>query len=257
MFYNKNLNVMKNLVKISFVFAALSFALTSCDNNDSDPIVHFWDEPAIVEPSDIIRTAYGKFQVTDMDSTLTAGNLLWTSFTVNSNDKTAGESLAGKAYNFKYEKIDSSKVAMPENEVAFDAYLADDYADSIKVAGLFPTYVDNLLFFGFTHVSQTSGALYDYELILNPATEKDAENHPTLYIRAKKLTAATKAEISTPRNIFGFDMNEFVTYYRKNVSDKGQILFNLKYKIGTNADGTDKYQSFQSNPIKWNVQEKK
>ena len=248
---------MKKLLVIPFLFI-LSLGFVSClDNDDNDPIYYFYDEPAIVESlSDdqtVIRTAYGKFFVSEGDSKkLSKDDLIWTSFTVNMSNQPSKDTLT--TINFRYENIDSTKVTLPSDKKEFESYLTDSFSDSFELAVLYKTYVDSLLFFNFTQKEAVNQAR-EYELVLNPEIE-NRNNFPTLYIRAKTTELSQSENRSNKgkdNTVFAFDMTEFIDYYRKNISKTEPVTFNLKYKTGEDKDGNDIYREFKSNPIPWNL----
>jgi len=248
---------MKKLLAIPVLLTALSLGFVSCLDDDDKTTYYFYDEPAVVQSlSDnqaIIRTAYGKFFVSEAEnSKLEKGDLLWTSFTVDMNKQLSKDTLT--AIGFKYDNIDSTKVTIPANKEEFESYLADSYSDSIDLAVLYKTYIDSLLFFKFTQ-KEISNQVREYELVLNPIIE-NSNKYPTLYIRAKTTAISSTGNQSNDEKeetIFAFDMTEFIDYYRKNISEKTLVTFNLKYKVGENKEGGDIYKEFISNPIPWNL----
>lgn len=245
---------MKKLFNLLVLFA-LGLGFTSCINDEeSDPIYYFYDEPAIfgqIAEKPIVRTAYGTFYVPSLaQDSLENGALLWSEFVVNKTDTNnialTSDTSCYIARGFRYERIDSSKVIIPVNNEEFEFYLSDDYSENMDLAVLYRTSVDRLLFFGFTHENKST---YEYEMVLSP-DEKNANGFPTLYIRSKKK------EIKEPRReediVYAFEMTDYIEYFRKNVSESGAIRFNLKYKIAT-KDGKDEYRAFLSNPLSWDV----
>jgi hypothetical protein len=248
---------MKSLLKNACAILLCAFCLTSClDDNDSNSIYYYYDEPVVYEPvaeSPFIRTAYDTFHVSDLADagSLQKGDLLWSTFTVDLNNEATPGPADGKFYtatHFKYTKVNITDVILPEKE-AFDSYLSDDYSESISSAGLYRSYIDNSLFFGFKHKEQNNG--YTYELVMNPEEDNNSA-YPTFYIRAKKVTIVPVSDYKKDEIIFAFNMSEFINYYRKSISNTGPIKFNLKYKIGEDTNGKDIYREFLSNPLSWN-----
>ncbi|MDR0834511.1 MAG: hypothetical protein LBN93_10090 [Candidatus Symbiothrix sp.] len=244
---------MKNLVKASVLLCAI-LGFAACNNDNGEPVYSIYDEPAVVESVGelpVIRTPYGKYSVPSLASvSLEQGSLLWVAFTVDMNDQPNQE--VPNAQNFKYIEIDSTQATMPADVTEFEACLSDSYSDSIEVAMLYNTYIDEMLFFKFTQKA-ADDQKFTYELICNPAVE-NGEDVPTLYIRAKKVDAenAPTAKASTEKNtVFGIKMSNYISYYKEKFS--GTVKFNLKYKTGTDKDGKDIYKAFKSNPIVWDV----
>lgn len=249
---------MKKLVKIFMLFS-LVFVFTNCSNDDNkNNIVYYFDEPAVVESSSdltIIQSAHDRFIVPSLGKdSLEKGDLLWTAFIVDMNKgKSTANPSCYEATDFRYIPVDSAKIIMPADTAEFNSYLSDDYTAFIYEAVLYPDYLDKLLFFGFKREKPSDDASFDYELIWNPEKEKD-NSHPTLYIRSKKIDIAAQ-QSGHKETVFAFDMTEFINYYKKNISDKNPVYFNLKYKTGTDEDGHDIYRAFRSNPIMWQIQE--
>jgi hypothetical protein len=248
---------MKSLLKSVSVLLLSVFCLTSClDDNDSNTVYFYYDEPVVYEPvaeSPFIRTAYDVFHAPDLadGSSLQKGDLLWSTFVVDLNNAPTPGPLDGKFYtatSFKYTKVNIADVILPEKE-AFESYLSDDYSEPISSAGLYKSFIDNSLFFGFQHKEQGKG--YVYELVLDPESEENGD-YPTLYIRAKKVDIVPVSAYKKDEIIFAFQMSEFINYYRKSIANTGPIRFNLKYKIGKDESGKDIYRAFLSNPLSWN-----
>jgi len=254
---------MKSFIKVFGVLFLLLIQLTSClkDDNDRRPVYYFYDEPVVVDQMGdhpIVRNESYLFYVPGLvdNTVLKAGNLLWTSFIVDLDDQKCADwdadAYQHTAKGFRYEMVDSAQVIIPANAEAFNAYLSDDYSAAIGLSVLYNYRIDSLWFFGFR---QRDHSDYVYELILNPEMESGSGNIPTLYIRAKSTGAWTgssgKAYSRDGNNIFAFDVAGFVDYYRETVSNSGKVRFNLKYKIGVDANGKDVYRSFMSNPISW------
>ena len=255
---------MKSLLKIFGVAFALLFQLTSCVNldNDSKPIYYYYDEPVVVNQTGdnpMIRNESYLFYVPELkeNTALKAGDLLWTSFTVELDDNPSISSSVFyyTARNFRYKTIDSVKVIIPADAEGFNNYLSDDYSTPIEFSALFKYAIDNLWFFGFKHRENSGQLNYTYELILNPEIENSSLNLPTLYIRAK-LTGSSgansqKAFTTEHGNIFAFDVKDFADYYKEKFPGNDKVYFNLKYKIDVDTSGKDVYKSFLSNPISW------
>jgi hypothetical protein len=248
---------MKKLFQFS-VFSVLALGFAACNDDSGEPVYSIYDEPAVVESvgeTPTIRTAYGKYSVASLanSSSVEEGSLLWVAFMVDMNNQPNKELLA--AQNFKYFEIDSTKVTLPADAAEFETYLADSYSDSIELAMMYNTYIDSMLFFKFSQEA-AENQKFDYELVCNPEMEDGALNIPTLYIRSKKADGAStrtwEPAHSGANTIFGFEMSEYITYYKAKFA--GPVKFNLKYKIGTDKDGKDVYRGFKSNPLTWNVQ---
>ena len=252
--------MIKNLLKISGVLSLLLLLFTSCLNNDNKGTVYyFYDEPVVVTKTGdapYVRNQFDLFYVPGLsdNTTLKEGDLLWTSFIVDYESRTATDQITFpyqyKAESFRYKTVDSAKVIIPADAAEFESYLADDYSDSIRLSTLYRYNIDSLWFFGF---KQKDNSNYVYELILNPEIEANQGNYPTLYIRAKKAdnSESTDKAFSKDGNIFAFDVADFADYYRKTISETGKVRFNLKYKTGVDANGKDVYREFMSNPISW------
>ena len=244
-------DTMKKLLVIPFLFF-MSLGLVSCLDDD-DPIYYFMDEPAMVKSvGDIptIKTAHDDFIVPPFTGAeVKEGDFLWTAFTVDLNNQPSKDR-PWTARDFSYKKVGSSEVKMPATDAEFDEYMKDSYIDSISVAVLYNTYIDSVLFFGFSHVV-SSGKAFEYELILKPEKEKDTE-YPTLYIRAKEVKPSVEPLAQNKNSfIYAFDMTEFVKYYKDEISKENPMRFNLKYKV--KKEGEDEYRAFESNPIPWNI----
>ncbi|MDR0546826.1 MAG: hypothetical protein LBG77_04480 [Dysgonamonadaceae bacterium] len=239
----------------------LALVFTNCSKeNDNSNIVYFYDEPAVVESTGenaVIRSSHDRFIVPALNNTpLEASDLLFTAFVVDT-DKKNGDYY--QANNFKYLRVDSSKVIIPAGKTEFESYLADDYKAFIDEAVLYPDYLDKLLFFGFRRASSSSNFSFDFEIICNPETESE-NSYPTLYIRSKKTENATTTASTGRETVFAFDMTDFIDYYKTRVTGKPEtnlIGFNLKYKTGTDEDGKDVYRAFRSNPIRWEIKKEK
>jgi hypothetical protein len=254
--------MIKSFLKIFGILFILLFQFTGCVDNDYNKraIYYFYDEPVVVDQTGkypFIRNEYYSFYVPGLadNSTLKEGDLLWSSFIVDMDDKDYPLHFSTFNYtakSFHYETVDSAKVIIPANVEAFQSYLSDDYSVSIEFSVLYRYVIDNLWFFCFRQKDQSN---YTYELILNPEIENGNNHYPTLYIRSKKLETSgenvRKAQ-TKDGNIFAFDVSDFVDYYRRTISSTGKVHFNLKYKIDVDAQGKDIYRSFMSNPISWN-----
>ena len=257
---------MRNLVKIFGVLFILLFQLTSCLNDDKkgDPVYYFYDEPVVVNQmgeAPIVRNEFYQFYVPEIigDSTLKEGNLLWSSFVVNFDDKKGVKSFDDAnyytAHRFHYGKVDSAKVTIPANAEEFTSYLSDDYSRPMDLSVLYNYRIDSLWFFGFRQKDH-SNQNYVYELILNPEIEENSDNHPTLYIRSKSMTGSGKAQSRDGNMIFAFDVANFVKHYQETISKEGKVYFNLKYKTGVDSNGKDIYRPFKSNPLSWDFGKK-
>ncbi|MDR2086557.1 MAG: hypothetical protein LBP72_05220 [Dysgonamonadaceae bacterium] len=257
---------MKKLVQIFMLFSLALLVANCLDDNKKNNIVYFFDEPAVIESLNdgwsVIRSSHDRFEVPNLkDSLLKTGDLLWTSFIVNTDEKSHRESASSVpayyiATQFNYVKVDSACVVIPADTTAFKSYLSDDYTAFIYDAVLYRDYLDKLLFFGFRREEFSDNLILDYELILNPEIES-SNNYPTLYIRSKKAeidpASANAGHKNKNKTVFAFDMTKFIDYYRKHISKESPIGFNLKYKVGVDEAGKDKYREFRSNPIKWNI----
>ena len=254
---------MRNFIKVFGVAFVLLFQLTSCLNNDNDrkPVYYFYDEPVVVNQMGdhpTVRSESYLFYVPELvdNTVLEAGNLLWTSFTVDPDSRVATDLVDFKyeytANSFRYKTVDSAKVIIPEDAEAFESYLSDDYSAAIDLAVLYNYRIDSLWFLGFRQHDRSG---YTYELILNPEIETGSGNNPTLYIRSKQVDAPAESSGNVQSKdgniIFAFDVADFVNQYRETISENGLIRFNLKYKTGVDANGNDVYRSFMSNPILW------
>jgi len=256
---------MRNFIKVFGVLFLLLFQLTSCLNDDYNrkPFYYFYDEPVVVNQLGgfpIVQNESYLFYVPGLvdDTAIEVGNLLWTSFTVDLDNQESADPTP-KTYqylvkHFQYKKVDSANVVVPESEDAFKSYLSDDYSASMNLAVLYNYRIDSLWFFGFRNKDHSN---YVYELILNPEIEQNSGNYPTLYIRSKQVSASTdnigNAESRDGNFIFAFDVADFVKQYQGTTSNNdGVVRFNLKYKIGVDANGNDIYRPFMSNPIAWN-----
>ena len=236
---------MKKYFFIPALFVAVLFF--SC-SEDSPRIYYVWDEPAIVDSLNnipIIKTAYGKYAAPTLSSDVKKGSYLWVSFIID-EDKQTNADLLTVVTNLKYKKIGGSDVVcmedggpLPGNE--------DEYTDSIDVALLYNSYVDNVLFFGF-HQQAPEDQKFEYKLIFN----KDSifDHVPTLYIKAKRIGSAAGSDKKILTH-YGFDMSDFL----ETVDSPSTIAFNVKYKMGT-LNGKDVYKSFRTKPITWNRQSK-
>ena len=113
---------MKKFLNVGVLFILL-FQFASClDNDNKEPIYYFYDEPAVVDnvgEHPIVRNESYLFYVPGLaeNETLTAGNLLWTSFIVDLGNQETYPVNDGKytyytftASGFKYKLVDSVKV---------------------------------------------------------------------------------------------------------------------------------------------------
>ena len=252
-------------MKKFFLFLGVLFILliqfSSCmKDDDRKPMYYFYDEPVVVfetGENPVIRNQSYLFKVPELaeNETLNKNDLLWSAFTVDLEDDPSTdltkESKIYTARNFKYKTVDSTSVIIPANEEEFQAYMTDDYSDSIEFSVLFKYYIDNLLFLGFKQKDGLSQQYYTYELVLNPELENS--KYPTLYIRSKLVTPSPKLQVTDKdrRTVFAFDASDFAVYYKKNFASNPDTRFNLKYKTGVDSDGKDIYKEFMSNPIRW------
>jgi hypothetical protein len=256
---------MKKLMKILLLFAGVLMLSNCVDDDNKNNIVYFFDEPAVItslnEGQGLIYSPHASFEVSfPDDSSLKTGDLLWTAFVVNLDEKAPmssadSRSVIYKTTNFSYQKVDSSKVIIPADATAFHSYLSDEYTAFIHEAVLYKDYLDKLLFFGFRRDALSENLILDYEIVLNPEIEA-ANKYPTLYIRSKKIETTANTSAGRPdknETVFAFDMTEYIDYYRKNISSSGVVGFNLKYKTGVDEEGNDTYREFRSNPIKWDI----
>ena len=254
---------MKRIYLIYAVLFTVIFQFTSCLNNDErKPVYFFYDEPVVVNQTGVypfIRNDSYSFYVPELaeDTTLKVGDLLWSSFIVDLDDKDYPSVLSTFNYtakNFKYQSVDNSKVIIPANVEEFTTFLSDDYTEPVELSVLYRYAIDSLWFLGFKHKDNSNQLHYIYELILNPEIENNNNNYPTFYIRSKQVnsTTANQAKDEFGRNIFAFDLADFVNYYQNDISSNGLVRFNLKYKTGENEEGEDVYKEFISNPIAWN-----
>jgi len=252
---------MKSFIKVFGFLVLFLIQLTSCLNDDNGkmPFYYFYDEPVVVMqtgPFPSIRNESYMFNVPGLaeDTVLKAGNLLWTSFIVELGKGESADYFANSVYqytaeNFRYETVDSANVIIPESSEAFKSYLSDDYSAAINLSVLYNYRIDSLWFFGFRQQDRSN---YTYELVVNPEIETGSSNIPTLYIRAKQISASSNKAYSRDGNaIFAFDAADFVKYYRETISNNGKVRFNLKYKTGVDANGNDIYRPFMSNPLWW------
>ena len=225
------------------------------DDMSKGPNYLFYDEPAIIESlgdTTIVRTAYGKFCVFSLTNiALRPNDILWTSFTVEKKEENKvqmpGNQYYYRANAFQYHKIDSAKVIIPANVSEFESYLTDNYKEKINLSVLYKTYVDSLLFFGFSQESTAKS--FEYELFLNPQVEH-SNGYPTLYIRSRR---ARQPRTLYSKTIFAFEMTDFLNYYGKTFPGQKTVRFNLKYYAET-KDGKDVYREFLSNPLSWRLE---
>ena len=252
---------MRSFIKVFGVLFLFLIQLTSClnDDNSKTPFYYFYDEPVVVTQTGAfpsVRNESYMFNVPGLagDTVLKAGNLLWSSFIVELGARGDVDYLANSVYqytaeSFRYERVDSANVTIPESAEAFKSYLSDDYSAVIALSVLYNYRIDSLWFFGFRQQDRSN---YTYELVLNPEIESGSSNIPTLYIRAKKISDTSNKAYSRDGNaIFAFDAADFVKYYRETISNNGRVRFNLKYKTGVDANGNDIYRPFMSNPLSW------
>ncbi|MCL1932606.1 MAG: hypothetical protein FWF53_02165 [Candidatus Azobacteroides sp.] len=256
---------MKKILKIFGILFILLFPMTSCldDDYSGKPLYYFYDEPVVVNSMGehpIIRNESALFYVPELagNTSLKEGDLLWTSFIVNSDDgeqPDIADATLFTARNFRYKTVDSVKVIIPADAAAFQSYLADDYSAPIESSVLYNYTIDNLLFFGLMQRDRSNQLIHTYELILNPEIEVGSNSCPTLYIRSKPLNvpeANSGKAYSKDGAVFAFDVTDFVNYYRETISSTDKIRFNLKYKTDVDGNGNDVYRAFMSNPIAWN-----
>ena len=247
---------MKSFIKISGVLFLLLFQFTSCLNEDNNgkPVYFFYDEPVVVNrmgDNPVVRNESYLFSVPELsgDTALKAGDLLWTSFIVDLDNQTSTDSLQYTAKSFRYQIVGNSKVIIPADTVEFQSYLSDDYSAAIESSVLYRYAIDSLWFFGFRQGNNSSN--YIYELIMNPTIEKNGNNYPTLYIRAKQTDASASARSTEGNLVFAFDAADFAKYWDNLKMSTDWARFNLKYKTGVDANGKDIYRSFMSNPVAW------
>ena len=251
---------MKKFLNVFGVLFLLLFQLTSCLNEDDNrkPVYFFYDEPVVVNQmgdNPVVCNESYSFYVPGLakDTTLKAGYLLWSSFIVDLDNDKELPAIFSKFYytakNFHYQTVGNSKVIIPADTAEFQSYLSDDYSASIESSFLYRYAIDSLWFFGFRQKDYSSNFIY--ELILNPTIEKNGNNYPTLYIRAKQTNVSTSARSTDGNLVFAFDAADFVKYWKNLNISTNRVRFNLKYKTGVDANGKDIYRSFMSNPIAW------
>ena len=261
----KYIYVMMRFLKIFGVLFILLLQFTSClkDDNAGKSVYFFYDEPVVVDRAGehpIIRNESYMFYAPDLakDTTLKAGDLLWSSFIVDLDSQVSMDiPQQYTASGFRYKTVDSAQVIIPEDTSTFHSYLSDDYSESIELAVLYNYTIDRLWFFGLKQQDRANQLRYVYELVLNPEIEKGS-NYPTLYIRSKQINDSPEklgTAFSKDETIFAFDVKDFEDYYRKSISSTGPVRFNLKYKTGVDATGNDIYKAFMSNPISWNFRQ--
>lgn len=254
--------MIRNSLKFGGVLFILLFQLTSCldDGYYGKPVYYFYDEPAVVNSTEgypFVRNESDLFYVPELvdNTALREGDLLWTSFIVDLDDREQPDIADIKfftARRFRYEIIESNKVTIPADAAEFQSYLSDDYSAPIESSVLYGYRIDSLWFFGFTQRNQSNQLSHTYELILNPEIENGS--YPTLYIRSKQVNTPTEYQAKDRQNrtVFAFYAEDFVNYYREKISSTDVIRFNLKYKTGIDNNGNDVYREFMSNPISWN-----
>jgi hypothetical protein len=257
---------MKKILLIPLALMLLTVISSCFDNDDSVPSYIFTDEPAIythIGGREAIKTAYGLFVLPDTNfyhnasakiaaEGLSDGALLWTEFVVTVSEENyiplTADTACYMALNFRCERVDSSSVVIPASSA--DA-LNDGYDEAIELASLYRSSVETFLFFGFTYDHEAVG--HRYRLVLLP-DEKGEGGFPTLCIRSQQTeTVASAPHPNMRETVYAFDMSAYIRYFRESVSATGPIRFNLKYKTGVNADGTDEYHNFLSNPLTWDV----
>ena len=254
--------------KVFFMYGALFLLLlqfTSClsDKDNNDRIFYFYDEPVVVEKLGaypFVRNGFYSFYTPGLtdNTVLKEGDLLWSAFIVDLDDKDYPSVLSTFAYtakHFKYDVVESANVVIPENAEEFQSTLNDDYSDPIESAVLYGYAIDSLWFVGLKHKVGSNKLHYTYQLVLNPEIEQNSRNNfPTLYIGAKQVNDpdVNQAKDENRRNVFAFNVADFVNFYRKEISQTGPVRFNLKYKTGVDSNGKDIYRAFLSNPISWN-----
>jgi len=239
--------------------------LASC--NDENPIISpykFTDEPAVftrIGGEPVIHTAHGNFYAPSLASNAPeTGALLWTHFSVEISYESyrllTPDTACYTAKGLTYEPLESSEIIIPCDLESFNSLLFDNYTENIDKAVLYRASIGSFLFFGFTHSDKTeqSNRSHDYEIFLEP-TEKHENQYPMLYIRSKPV-ASNMQHFYNDRNetIHAFDMQQYVEYFRQEVSETGPVRFNVKYKIGNDNDGNDIYREFNSNPLTWEIQ---
>lgn len=239
---------MKKVVSIQLLLLALVLGFMSC--SDSKPmVVYVWDEPAITDSIDnlpVIKTAYGVYHAPTLSADLPKGSHLWVSFILDESVEKAGKFFTVTSLNYK--QIGHAAVQMiagelPESDPNFPANY-DGYTDSIDVARLYSSYIDNTLFFGFDQKAP-EGQKFEYVLYCN--SDSVFNTIPTFYIKAKRVGSAAGNNKDILTN-YGFDMTEFL---QSNLASSPIVQFNVKYKIGT-INGKDVYKSFKTSPLKWN-----
>ena len=255
-------NNMKRVFLIYGVLFVVLFQFISCLSNDErNPVYFFYDEPVVVSQMGvypfICNDSYS-FYVPELseDTTLKVGDLLWSSFIVDLDDKDYPSVLSTFNYtakNFRYQYVESSKVIIPTNVEEFKTFLSDDFSEPVELSVLYRYTIDSLWFLGFKHKDNSNQLHYTYELILNPEIENSSNNYPTLYIRSKQInsTVADQAKDEQGRKVFSFDVADFANYYREEISSNELVKFNLKYKTGVDSNGDDIYKEFMSNPMTW------
>lgn len=232
--------------------------LMSC-SVDNDSIWYFYNEPAkVVELTETeveLRSPHGNFifnnLTADQKAKLSKGDIVWTGFELDPDNQL--ENKKYPANRLVFIPVDTSKLLLPSTVAEFEECKKDDYSSLISVAGLYPDYLDNILFFGFTAFEADKSKNFEYEIILNPELEQEI---PTFYIRAKEIQKDKNNE-KNDEIIYGFDMNEFVEQFKKDNPGKDTIKINLKYKKkeeeGEGEDYKDGYEAFRSNPISWKI----
>lgn len=232
---------MKKTINLLFLLS-LAFVFNGCLDDD-DYILYAVDEPAIVRYANdkpMLQTAAGRFYAPGLNKELIEGDYLWTSFSVNFDDQPSKTDTI--LSNLYYKKIGGSPAIVKGGE------MTDEYTANITSSLLYFSIVENVLFFEFTQ-SAKEGQTIKFEMICNSDSIRN-ENGKTIYtffLRSRITGNGTGSEKEIKTN-YGFDMNEFIAGYKGK-----ELIFDLKYKNKTNADGTDSYKSFQSNPITWHL----
>lgn len=232
---------MKKILFLPVLLIAALSVFVSCNDDDKPYVFYVWDEPAITDSLEnvpVIKTAYGIYYAPGLDSKLEKGTQLWVSFVLDEGLERIGSFYT--ATNLRYTTINTSAAtiisgALPGNE--------DGYTDSIDVALLYNSYIDNFLYFGFKQQA-SEGQKFDYILYCN--TDSVADGIPTVYIKAKMAESGAGNKKETLIN-YGFDMTSFLN---SDLVTDLPVKFNIEYKIGT-KDGKDVYKSFKTSPIIW------
>jgi len=179
-------------------------------------------------------TSMGTFVAPELQSLLYTelyeGDAIWAYFSVNYDQPTAsGEYVAYDITPFKVETGWAQPTAGGES-------MSGDYDIPIAELGV-ADLLQNRMFIVCQHTSMPADQKFLYEMTY----DSDETSVPELCIRAKKDYTAGTGTVGTVNFPYAFNMYSFFMTYK---DANNMVKFKMKYKIGVDDDGKDRYEYY-------------